>query len=58
MQTSITKISMKINSEESSVKAYVSIVLNNSVKISIRTPIKRICRNVSLSLIMRMKQIG
>lgn len=34
MQTSITKISMKINSEESSVKAYVSIVLNNSVKIN------------------------
>ena len=34
MQTSITKISMKINSEESPVKAYVSIVLNNSVKIN------------------------
>ena len=34
MQTSITKISMKINSEESAVKAYVSIVLNNSVKIN------------------------
>ena len=34
MQTSITKISMKINSEESAVKAHVSIVLNNSVKIN------------------------
>ena len=34
MQTSIAKISMKINSEESAVKAYVSIVLNNSVKIN------------------------
>ena len=34
MQTSITKISMKINSEESAVKAYVSIVLNKSVKIN------------------------
>lgn len=34
MQTSITKISMKINSEESPVKAYFSIVLNNSVKIN------------------------
>ena len=34
MQTSITKISMKINSEESAVKADVSIVLNNSVKIN------------------------
>lgn len=34
MQTSITKISMKINSEKSPVKAYVSIVLNNSVKIN------------------------
>ena len=34
MQTSITKISMKINSEESAVKAYISIVLNNSVKVN------------------------
>lgn len=34
MQTSITKISMKINSEESVIKAYASIVLNNSVKIN------------------------
>ena len=34
MQTSITKISMKINDEDDSIKAYASIVINGSVKIN------------------------
>ena len=34
MQTSITKISMKLNSEDAEIKAYASIVINDSVKIN------------------------
>ena len=34
MQTSITKISMKLNAEEDKIKAYASIVVNGSVKIN------------------------
>ena len=34
MQTSITKISMKINDENDSIKAYASVVFNHSVKIN------------------------
>ena len=34
MQTSITKISMKINDEDDSIKAYASVVFNHSVKIN------------------------
>jgi len=34
MQTSITKISMRLNDENAEVKAYASIVINGSVKIN------------------------
>ena len=34
MQTSITKISMKLNSESAEIKAYASIIINGSVKIN------------------------
>ena len=34
MQTSITKISMRLNDENAEVKAYASIVINSSVKIN------------------------
>ena len=34
MQTSISKISMKINDENDSIKAYTSVVFNHSVKIN------------------------
>lgn len=34
MQTTITKISMKLTNDTESVKAYASIILNNSVKIN------------------------
>ena len=34
MQTTITKISMKISNDTGRVKAYASIIINNSVKIN------------------------
>ena len=34
MQTSSTKISMKLNSEDAKIKAYASIIINGSVKIN------------------------
>lgn len=34
MQTTITKISMKISNDTDRVKAYASIIINNSVKIN------------------------
>ena len=34
MQTSITKISMRLNNENSEIKAYASIIINGSVKIN------------------------
>ena len=34
VQTSITKISMKLNSESAEVKAYASIIINGSVKVN------------------------
>ena len=34
MQTSITKISMRLNNENAEIKAYASIIINGSVKIN------------------------
>ena len=34
MQTSITKISMRLNDENAEIKAYASIIINGSVKIN------------------------
>ncbi len=34
MQTSITKISMRLNNEDAEIKAYASIIINGSVKIN------------------------